>query len=137
MPVASNPELCDGRPDADACALGVMTPLIAGIGRAIDRLRTLDMEDARLSGKLDLTRVGVFGHSFGGAQAAQFCAEDARRLIRARGRRSPAHTSLTFSDDGALLKSGMFRGLLRVTGVFTLPAAARWEVTFPELVASR
>jgi len=25
-----------------------------------------------------MTRVGVFGHSFGGAQAAQFCSQDSR-----------------------------------------------------------
>jgi len=34
--------------------------------------------DGRFRGRLDLERLGMFGHSFGGAQAAEFCHEDAR-----------------------------------------------------------
>jgi dienelactone hydrolase len=33
---------------------------------------------ARLAARVDMTRVGAFGHSMGGVTAAQFCAEDAR-----------------------------------------------------------
>jgi len=47
---------------------------------ALDRLAALNASDpsGRLTGRLDLTRVGAFGHSFGGAQSAQFCHDDAR-----------------------------------------------------------
>jgi predicted dienelactone hydrolase len=47
---------------------------------ALDRLASLNASDpsGRFTGRLDLTRVGAFGHSFGGAQSAQFCYDDAR-----------------------------------------------------------
>ncbi|MGB7758649.1 MAG: hypothetical protein WBL61_02410 [Bryobacteraceae bacterium] len=46
----------------------------------LDRLERLNASDpsGRFTGRLDMIRVGVFGHSFGGAQAAQFCQEDSR-----------------------------------------------------------
>lgn len=46
----------------------------------LDRLQGMDRQSAagRLAARLDLGRVGVFGHSMGGVTAAQFCVEDAR-----------------------------------------------------------
>jgi pimeloyl-ACP methyl ester carboxylesterase len=65
------------RPRAATRLLSAWT---ADIGFALDRLSQLNASDSsgRFTGRLDLTRVGVFGHSFGGAQAAQFCHDDDR-----------------------------------------------------------
>jgi dienelactone hydrolase len=47
---------------------------------ALDRLAALNLSDpaSRFQGRLDMERVGVFGHSLGGATALQFCHEDPR-----------------------------------------------------------
>ena len=47
---------------------------------AIDTLQSLPSSSAggRLAARLDVARMGVFGHSMGGVTAAQFCVEDAR-----------------------------------------------------------
>jgi predicted dienelactone hydrolase len=47
---------------------------------AIDRLPSLPKETpgGRLAARLDLTRLGAFGHSMGGVTSAQFCLEDPR-----------------------------------------------------------
>jgi predicted dienelactone hydrolase len=177
-----NPELCVGGADEEGCATEVMTPLVGRIGRALDSLRDLSAGDARFKTKIDLTRVGIVGHSFGGAQAAQFCSQDPRctagididgRLfgtvaqvglsvpfmfllsdhgtlkIRSTGkspsRSKPSTTGsratracapvihgahhFTFSDDGALLKSGVFRGLLRLLGRLHIDGRRQVEVT--------
>jgi pimeloyl-ACP methyl ester carboxylesterase len=58
----------------------LLTAWTADIAFALDRLEQLNSSGAsgKFTGRLDMTRVGVFGHSFGGAQAAQFCHEDSR-----------------------------------------------------------
>src|ERR1022692_4201863 len=47
---------------------------------ALDRLERLNASDpsGRFRGRLDMRRVGVFGHSLGGATALQFCHDDSR-----------------------------------------------------------
>jgi pimeloyl-ACP methyl ester carboxylesterase len=44
----------------------------------LDRLSELDQGDSPLARHLDLSRVGIMGHSLGGLTAAQACAADAR-----------------------------------------------------------
>ncbi|HEX3941460.1 MAG TPA: hypothetical protein VHX11_08260 [Acidobacteriaceae bacterium] len=53
---------------------------VADVGFALDQLERLNKSDPsdRFMGRLDMQRVGVFGHSLGGAAALQFCHTDAR-----------------------------------------------------------
>jgi predicted dienelactone hydrolase len=78
----NNPELCfekTGR-EQTACINKILTAWTGDIGFVIDRLTQLYASDesGKFAGRLDMTRVGIFGHSFGGAQAAQFCSQDPR-----------------------------------------------------------
>ncbi len=74
----ANPETCVGRPDEDACATRLMNDATRAMGAAIHGFESLAAEDSIFRQRLDLQRLGVFGHSFGGAQAAAFCASDVR-----------------------------------------------------------
>ena len=155
------------------------------IGFALDRLARLNDRDpsGKFQGRLDMTRVGLFGHSFGGAAAAQFCSQDSRCtagidvdgslhgsvirtgihkpfmfLLSGEGDfssdaevrqilsdiqsvydRLPPDGRLrvtirganhfTFSDDGALLKSGVFRGVLHLFGRLGIDGRRQLAVT--------
>jgi len=78
----NNPELCAGQEQAQQarCVDKLLTAWIADIAFVLDQLERLNSSDVsgKFAGRLDKTRVGVFGHSFGGATAAQFCHDDSR-----------------------------------------------------------
>ena len=67
--------------DADARRLAEqLLPMWTGdVAFVVSELQALRTKDptGRFRGRLDLDRLGIFGHSFGGAQALQFCHDNA------------------------------------------------------------
>jgi len=51
---------------------------LADVRFVLDSLARLNQDEGLLAGRLDLSRVGIFGHSFGGATAAAAVARDPR-----------------------------------------------------------
>jgi predicted dienelactone hydrolase len=182
----NNPESCvvPDRAQMERCISRVMTAWTGDIAFVLSGLARLNAPDSsgKFRGRLDMDRVGVFGHSLGGAVAAQFCHEDSRCragididgaphgsviqaglsqpfmfLLSDHGAASDPeslqilsdiksiydhipsdrrlHATIrgafhfTFSDDGALLKSGIVRGVLRLLGKLRIDARRQLAVT--------
>lgn len=179
----NNPEAVAGQASSHSL-IELLTAWTADIGFVLDRLEQLNSSDpsGKFKGRLDMTRVGIFGHSFGGSQAAQFCSEDARckagididgivlgsvvqtglqqpfmfllsdhsreagpesdrvkAEIQSIYERLPPERRVwaeirganhfTFSDDGALLKSRLFRTALRLFGMLRIDGRRQLAVT--------
>jgi len=73
---ANDPERVNG-PAADALAGKLVADWSTDTSFALDRLGDLN-RSGRFSGRLDLDRVGAFGHSLGGGTVLQFCHDDPR-----------------------------------------------------------
>jgi predicted dienelactone hydrolase len=66
--------------DAERLASKLMVMWSDDTRFVVDQLQRLNAGDPaeRFTGRLDLTRLGMFGHSLGGATALQFCHDDSR-----------------------------------------------------------
>src|SRR5262249_41090400 len=75
----NNPELGSGE-ERLTRVHRLLAAWTADMSFVLDHLQRLNTSGAaaKFMGRLDTTRVGAFGHSFGGAQAAQFCQQDSR-----------------------------------------------------------
>jgi hypothetical protein len=75
----NNPELFSG-PEAEQVATKLVQAGSADMSFALDQLELLNSADpsGKFFGRLDMQRVGAFGHSIRGAIALQFCHDDSR-----------------------------------------------------------
>jgi dienelactone hydrolase len=75
----NNADLVSG-PQQEQLANELLQAWSADMGFALDQLERLNASDpsGRFLERLDMQRVGVFGHSLGGATALQFCHDDSR-----------------------------------------------------------
>jgi predicted dienelactone hydrolase len=75
----NNADLVSG-PQQEQLANKLLQAWSADMRFALDQLERLNTSDpsGRFLGRLDMQRIGVFGHSLGGATALQFCHDDSR-----------------------------------------------------------
>ncbi|MBC7810714.1 MAG: hypothetical protein H7175_06180 [Burkholderiales bacterium] len=71
----------------------------------IDQLEALNVGSDQFAGRLDLSHLGVFGHSFGGAAAAEFCLSDSR---------CDAGVNIDGSYSGAAVEQGVTQPFMQV-----------------------
>jgi len=75
----NNADLVSG-PQQEELANKLLRAWTSDMGLALDQLQRLNASDpsGKFLGRLDMQRVGVFGHSLGGATALQVCHDDPR-----------------------------------------------------------
>jgi dienelactone hydrolase len=75
----NNADLVSG-PQQEDLANKLVQAWTSDMSLALDQLERLNASDpsGKFLGRLDMQRVGVFGHSLGGATALQFCHDDSR-----------------------------------------------------------
>lgn len=81
-PAANDPENLDAG-QANQLINKLLPMWISDTKFVVSQLQQLNAADpsdasAKFAGRLDMQRLGMFGHSFGGAQALQFCHDDTR-----------------------------------------------------------
>jgi predicted dienelactone hydrolase len=78
-PPANDPENLSAE-DANRLINKLLTMWTSDTSFVVSQLEQLNAADpsGKFTGRLDLQRLGMFGHSFGGAQALQFCHDDSR-----------------------------------------------------------
>ena len=75
---ANNVENANGNLD-DPVVGRLLAMWLADVKAVVDHLQQLnDASSGKFAGRFDMARVGAVGHSFGGAQALQFCRDDVR-----------------------------------------------------------
>jgi dienelactone hydrolase len=81
----------------------------------LNQLETLNTNDPLLAGHLDLTHIGVYGHSFGGATAAEASYEDARLL---------ASINMDGRGFGDVIKNGLAKPFMMMLADGVIPTDA-------------
>lgn len=126
----NNPEICAEKEQSQqaACTGKLLTAWTADTAFVLGRLARLNSSDAsgKFTGRLDMTRVGVFGHSFGGATATQFCRDDSR---------CKAGIDLDGQPFGSVIQSGLhqpFMFLLSDHGKAADPVGRQIEANIQE-----
>lgn len=103
----NNPDHCLEKAvqERERCAMRLLTAWTADTAFVLNRLEQLNRSDAtgKFTGRIDLKRVGIFGHSFGGAAAALFCQEDSR---------CKAGVDVDGAPHGSVIQSGIDRPFL-------------------------
>lgn len=78
----NNPEVCLDKsgPQRDECIGRILNAWTGDIRFVIDRFGKLQPSEpaGKFAGRVQTAHVGIFGHSFGGSQTAQFCSDDPR-----------------------------------------------------------